>query len=90
MNTKNDCWLCGKGYGLENGELQPGELKPNIFGDLECIYCRAMLDNMVVVLSNPEIIPLTKAITHFGVELHKGGKRIGGYMPSAGEIGIEL
>ena len=74
MNTKNDCWLCRKGSGLENGELQPGELKPNFFGDLECIYCTAMLSNMIVVMEHPEIILLVSMITPEGVRLRGGGK----------------
>ena len=89
MNTKRDCWLCGKGTGLDNGEMGPGELKPNLFGDLECIYCTAMIQNMVVVMEHPEIIPLTKVITPFGIMLHKKGNHMRGTL-SAAEMGIEL
>ncbi len=72
MNTKKDCWLCGKGYGLENGDLKPGELKVNIFGDLECIRCTSLLSNMVTVMEHPEITPLIKAIAPEGLILQKG------------------
>lgn len=62
MKKKNNCWLCERGTGLDNGALAPGELRINFFGDLECIYCTARLQFTVALLEKPELIPLLSEI----------------------------
>ena len=56
--NRNNCWLCEKGTGLDNGGLQPGELHQDVFGDMICIYCQQRIDYMTELLVHPEIIPL--------------------------------
>ena len=68
-HNKINCWLCDKGYGLDNGDLNPGELIKDIFGDNICIYCDAVIKNMAHVLANPELIKHTSVITPIGIML---------------------
>jgi hypothetical protein len=56
MNTKSDCWLCGRGYGLENGGFHPGEMHLDFFGDLICIHCEAKIGFMGQLIAQPEFI----------------------------------
>ena len=56
MNTKQDCWLCGRGTGIGNGSMGPGELKQDEWGDLVCIYCEARMNFMAQLLANPQAI----------------------------------
>jgi hypothetical protein len=64
---KSNCWLCERGYGLDNGGLSPGELHEDFFGDLICIYCEARIENMGRLLAEPKLIPLVAAISKLPV-----------------------
>ena len=52
---KNICWLCGRGHGIDNGDLVPGELKPNLFGDMECLECTRRLAFTVFLMERPDV-----------------------------------
>ena len=82
MNTKNDCWLCGRGSGIDNGDLVPGELRPNFFGDLECLDCTKLLDFTGQLLLHPETIPVVK-------DIKQAARKLSEMMPSA-FVGIKI
>ena len=62
MNTKSDCWLCGRGYGLDNGGMVPGEMHRDRDGDMVCIYCEDKINFTAHIMENPDLIELVGQI----------------------------
>jgi len=62
MNTKNDCWLCGRGYGIDNGGMNPGEMHRDEEGDMVCIYCEERISITVKIMDNPALLRLVGGI----------------------------
>jgi hypothetical protein len=62
MNTKSDCWLCGRGYGIDNGGMAPGEMHRDMWGDLICVYCEAKIKFTARIMEYPELIKLVGQI----------------------------
>ena len=55
MNTKNECWICGLGYGIDNGDMYPGELTLDSEGDLICSVCKKRLAILTAAIIDPSL-----------------------------------
>jgi hypothetical protein len=62
MNTKSDCWLCGRGYGIDNGDMLPGTMHLDEEGDMICIFCEAKINFTARIIGHPELIRLVGEI----------------------------
>ena len=62
------CWLCEAETEIDKGDLVPGEISINPFGDPECVHCTEAIRLTVIVMDTPG---LARKIADVGAAIQK-------------------